>query len=111
MWRVNACTQHGIVQHNRGLCACYHKHTAGIGTPVFRNMLKCLSGYCLWQLSVQASIGVRPEGNGLVEICAPLFNRTLAGMQLLLVMVEELCSSAGSMNISVRNVNNTYVCT
>jgi hypothetical protein len=98
LWHVSACTPHGTVPHRRRLCACFHKHTAGIGTPVFRNVLKCFNGNCMvYLLSVLASIGVRTEGNGLFQICATLFNRPVVRMELLLVRMEEFSTTAESI--------------
>ena len=97
LWHVSAYATHGTVPHHRRLCACFHKHTAGIGTPVFRNVLKCFSGNCMAHLlSVLVSVGVRTEGNGLVQICATVFNRPVVWMELLLVLMEELRSNADS---------------
>ena len=76
----------------------FYKHTAGIGKPVFRNVLKCFSGNCTAHLlSVLVSVGVRTEGNGLVQICATVLNRPVVWMELLLVLMEELRSTADSI--------------
>ena len=85
LWHFSACTPHGTVPHHRQLCACIHKHIGGIDTPVFRNVLKYLNGNCLVHFfTVHTSIVVRTEGNGLIQICATVFNRPVLRMKLLL---------------------------
>jgi len=60
LWHLSACAPQGTVSHHIRLCACFRKHIGGTGTPVFRNVLKCLNGNCLVHLLfVPASIGVR----------------------------------------------------
>jgi len=48
-------------------------------------------------LSVLVSVGVRTEGNGLVQICATVFNRPVLRMELLLVLLEDLRATAKSI--------------
>jgi hypothetical protein len=86
------CCDTPVPTHRMALChitdSCFHKHIGGNGTPVFRNVLKCLNGYCLVHLlSVYASVDVRTYGHGLVQMCATLFNRPVLRMELLLMVV------------------------
>jgi hypothetical protein len=98
LWHISACTPHGTVPHHIHLCACFHKRVGGTGTPVFRNVLKSLNGNCpVHLLSVRASVGVRTYGNGLVLICASLFNRPVLRMKLPLVVMKELRGTTGSV--------------
>ena len=48
-------------------------------------------------LSEHVSFGVRTEGNGLVQICTTVFNRPVLRMELLLVVMKELRSTADSI--------------
>jgi hypothetical protein len=102
LWHVSACTPHGTVPHHRQMCSCFHKHIGGIGTPVFRNVLKCLNRNCIVHLfTVLASVDVRTEGNGLVQMCATLFNRAVLRTKLLLVLMELRRTTATTVKKSI----------